>query len=94
MTDRLHNTANSTLGGMKQTVGNAIGNPDLAATGAAQKAQAETAQQAADAKTHASGLGNQVKGHAQQAAGSVTNDPTLEAKGHANQAKGNVQRNV
>ncbi|KAF9394318.1 hypothetical protein CPC16_011712 [Podila verticillata] len=91
---RLQNTANSTIGGLKQSLGNATGNSDLAATGAAQKARADTAQQAADAKTHAEGLSNKIKGQAQQAAGSVTNDHSLQAQGHANQAKGNVQRNV
>ncbi|KAG0037502.1 hypothetical protein BGZ82_002414 [Podila clonocystis] len=94
MTDRLQNTANSTIGGVKQSVGNATGNSDLAARGAAQKAHADTNQRAADAKTHAEGFGNQIKGHAQQVAGSVTNDQSLQAKGHANQAKGDVQRNV
>lgn len=94
MTDRLHNSANSTIGGIKQTVGNTVGNPELAAKGAAQKAHAETAQQAADAKTHAEGYGNQIKGRAQQVAGSVTNDHTLQAQGHANEAKGTAQRNI
>ncbi|KAG0325984.1 hypothetical protein BG000_001579, partial [Podila horticola] len=89
---RLHNTANSTIGGMKQSVGNTIGNPELAARGAAQKAHAESTQHAADAKTHAEGLGNQIKGHAQQVAGSLTSDHSLQAKGHANEAKGDVQR--
>ncbi|KAF9325539.1 hypothetical protein BG006_010990, partial [Podila minutissima] len=88
------NTASSTIGGMKQTIGNTIGNPDLAAKGAAQKAHADTAQQAADARTHAEGLGNQIKGQAQQVAGAVSNDYSLEAQGHANKAKGDVQRNV
>ncbi|KAF9298553.1 hypothetical protein BGZ74_009330 [Mortierella antarctica] len=94
MSERLQNTANSTIGGMKQSIGNTLGNSELAAKGAAQKAHADTAQHAADARTHAEGLGNQIKGHAQQVAGSVTNDHSLEAKGHANQAKGDVQRNV
>ncbi|KAG0337264.1 hypothetical protein BG004_007713, partial [Podila humilis] len=90
----LQNTANATVGGMKQSLGNAVGSTDLAAKGAAQKAQAETAQSAADARTHADGMGNSLKGHAQQVAGSLTNDHSMQAKGHANQAMGDVQRNV
>ncbi|KAF9202065.1 hypothetical protein BGZ49_007749, partial [Haplosporangium sp. Z 27] len=55
MTERLSNTANSYIGGAKQTLGQAIGHENLAASGAEQKAKADAAQAAADAKTHAEG---------------------------------------
>ncbi|KAF9109892.1 hypothetical protein BGX30_008204, partial [Mortierella sp. GBA39] len=61
MTDRISNTYNSTLGGAKQTIGETIGNTNLAASGAQQKAQADAAQRAADAKTNAEGLGHKAQ---------------------------------
>ncbi|KAF9952653.1 hypothetical protein BGZ72_006017 [Mortierella alpina] len=94
MTDRLQNTANSYIGGAKQTVGNAVGNSSLAAEGAAQKAHAETSQKAADAKTHAEGLGNTIQGNIQKTVGAAVGNHTLEAKGHANVARGEVQKNI
>ncbi|KAF9298959.1 hypothetical protein BGZ88_003037 [Linnemannia elongata] len=94
MTDRLQNTANQVIGGAKQTIGEAIGNPTLAGEGAAQKTQAEIAQKAADAKTHSEGIGHSIQGNIQSAVGSAVGNPTLQAKGAANQALGNVERNV
>ncbi|KAI1314335.1 hypothetical protein EDD11_002276 [Mortierella claussenii] len=94
VTNRLSNTANSYIGGAKETLGNAIGNTDLAASGAAQKAQADAAQAAADAKTHAEGTGHKVEGRVQQTVGSLTGDTSLQARGHANEAKGDIERHV
>ncbi|KAG0045340.1 hypothetical protein BGZ83_009431 [Gryganskiella cystojenkinii] len=94
MTDRLQNTANSYLGGAKQSLGNALGNPNLAAEGASQKAQAETAQRSADAKTHAEGLAHSIEGNIQKTVGSAIGNPTMEAEGHGNIARGAVKRNV
>ncbi|KAF9952652.1 hypothetical protein BGZ72_006016 [Mortierella alpina] len=94
ISDKISNTANSYIGGAKQSVGNAIGNPDLAANGASQKAQADAAQRAADAKTHAEGVGHKVEGQVQQTVGSATGNTTLEARGHANEARGDLERSV
>ncbi|KAG9324891.1 hypothetical protein KVV02_003298 [Mortierella alpina] len=94
MTDRIQNTANSYIGGAKETVGNAIGNSNLAANGASQKAQADAAQKAADAQTHVEGVGHNIQGTAQKAVGSVTGNTTLEARGHANDARGDLERKV
>ncbi|KAF9116000.1 hypothetical protein BGX27_005437 [Mortierella sp. AM989] len=94
MTDRLSNTANSYIGGAKQTVGQTIGNQNLAASGAEQKAQAQAAQAAADAKTHTEGAGHQVQGKVQQGVGSLTNNTSMEARGHANEAKGDIERKI
>ncbi|KAG0202097.1 hypothetical protein BGX28_005279 [Mortierella sp. GBA30] len=93
-TDKISNTANAYIGGAKQNVGDAIGNPDLAASGASQKAQAETAQRAADAQTHAEGLGHKVQGQAQQTVGSSIGDTSMEARGHANEARGDIERKI
>ncbi|KAG0284889.1 hypothetical protein BGZ96_010792, partial [Linnemannia gamsii] len=93
MTDRLSNTYNSTVGGAKQTVGNTVGSEQLASSGAQQKAQADAKQSAADAQTHAQGVGNNIKGAAQKVVGGATNDNSMEARGHGNSALGDVQRN-
>jgi len=94
MTERLSNTANSYVGAAKQTVGETLGYPGLAADGAAQKSQADNAQKIADAKTNAEGFGNTIHGEAQKTVGSMTNDPVMETEGKANVAKGDLQRKV
>ncbi|KAF9960593.1 hypothetical protein BGZ72_006493 [Mortierella alpina] len=93
MTERLSNTYNSTMGGAKQTVGNAVGSEQLAGSGAQQKAQADAKQAAQNAQTHAQGVGNNIKGAAQKAVGGATNDQSMEARGHGNSAIGDAQRN-
>ncbi|KAF9439329.1 hypothetical protein BGZ76_003859 [Entomortierella beljakovae] len=94
VSDRLTNNANSYIGGTKQSVGQTIGNENLAATGAEQKAKADTAQAAADARTHAEGAGHQVQGKVQQTVGSLTGDTSMETSGHANVARGDLERKV
>ncbi|KAH7049788.1 hypothetical protein BKA57DRAFT_461231 [Linnemannia elongata] len=94
MTDRISNTFNSTVGGAKQTIGETIGNNNLAASGAQQKAQADAAQKAADAKTHAEGVGHKVQGEIQQNVGSLTGNTSMEARGHANEVRGDLERKV
>ncbi|KAF9358262.1 hypothetical protein BGX26_002130 [Mortierella sp. AD094] len=94
MTDRISNTASSYIGGAKQTVGQTIGNESLAASGAEQKAKADAAQAAADARTHAEGAGHTVQGKVQQSVGSLTGNTSMEARGHANETKGDLERKV
>ncbi|KAG0010857.1 hypothetical protein BGZ81_002521 [Podila clonocystis] len=94
MTERMTNTANQYMGSAKQSIGSAIGNPDLAASGAAQKSQAEAAQRMADNKTHTEGVGHTVEGQVQQKIGSLTGDKSMEARGYANETLGDIQRNV
>ncbi|KAK3839708.1 MAG: hypothetical protein J3R72DRAFT_525197 [Linnemannia gamsii] len=89
ISDKVSNTYNSTMGGAKQTLGETLGNTNLAASGAQQKAQADAAQKAADAKTHAEGLGHKAKGEVQQNVGSMTGNTGMEARGHANEMKAN-----
>ncbi|KAG0314314.1 hypothetical protein BGZ97_009423 [Linnemannia gamsii] len=92
MTDRLSNTASSYIGGAKQSIGETIGNTNLASSGAQQKAQADAALKAADAKTHAEGLGHKVQGEVQQNVGSLTGNTSMEARGDANETRGNLER--
>ncbi|KAG0298990.1 hypothetical protein BGZ98_010367 [Dissophora globulifera] len=92
--EKVTNTANIYIGGAKQSLGETLGNPDLAAAGASQKVYAETAQKVADAKTHAEGLSHSIQGNVQKTAGSLTGDNSLEATGEAKIARGAVERNV
>ncbi|KAG9064255.1 hypothetical protein KI688_003443 [Linnemannia hyalina] len=94
MTDRIQNTANSYIGGAKQTVGETLGYSDLAANGAHQKTQADAAQKAADAKTHAEGVGHKVQGEVQKNVGSLTGNNDMEARGHVNEVRGDLERKV
>ncbi|KAF9910575.1 hypothetical protein EC991_006134 [Linnemannia zychae] len=94
ISEKVSNTANSYIGGAKQTIGETIGNSNLAASGAQQKAQADSAQKAAEAKTHAEGLAHKAQGQVQQNVGSLTGNTSQEARGHANEIKGDIQRNV
>ncbi|KAF9903366.1 hypothetical protein EC991_003867 [Linnemannia zychae] len=94
MTDRLSNTFNSAVGGAKQSIGETIGNTNLAASGAEQKAQADAAQKAADAKTHAEGVGHKIQGQVQQTVGSAVGNTSMEARGHANEVRGDLERKV
>ncbi|KAG0231797.1 hypothetical protein BGW42_008630 [Actinomortierella wolfii] len=94
MTDRMSNTYNSTIGTAKEKIGSAIGNESLAASGAEQRARGETAQKAADAKTHTEGLQNKARGEIQKNVGSLTDNTSQQAKGHANVALGDAQRSV
>lgn len=50
MTDRIYNASNQIIGGTKEAIGSALGFPEIAASGAAQRAQAENAQRTADAE--------------------------------------------
>ncbi|KAG0271920.1 hypothetical protein BGZ95_000215 [Linnemannia exigua] len=94
MTERLSNTANSYIGSAKQTIGETIGNNNLAASGAQQKAQADAAQKAADAKTHAEGIGHKIQGSVQQNVGSMTGNTDMQARGVANEVRGDMERKV
>ncbi|KAG9069881.1 hypothetical protein KI688_009206 [Linnemannia hyalina] len=89
---KVSNTANSYIGGAKQTIGETINNPDLAARGAAQKVHADTAQKVADAKTQAEAAGHKVGGHTQNATGRALGDYSLEASGEGNITKGEIER--
>ncbi|KAG0300402.1 hypothetical protein BGZ98_009203 [Dissophora globulifera] len=92
--EKISNTANSYIGGAKQTVGETLGYPDLAASGAQQKAQADAAAAAATAQAHVEGAGHQVEGQIQQKVGSLTGDKSMEARGNANEVRGDLERNV
>ncbi|KAF9151393.1 hypothetical protein BG015_006726 [Linnemannia schmuckeri] len=88
------NSTNSTIGGAKQTVGQTLGLPNLAAEGAAQKSNAETQQRVDDAKAQVRGAGNELEGKIKQKVGDLTNDHSMKADGATTEAQGTLQRNV
>ncbi|KAF9083669.1 hypothetical protein BGX29_002968 [Mortierella sp. GBA35] len=94
VSEKVSNTANSYMGGAKQSIGETIGNNNLAASGAQQKAQAEAAKKAAEAKVHSQGVGHKIQGEIQQNVGSLTGDTSMEARGHANEVRGDLERKV
>ncbi|KAF9907573.1 hypothetical protein EC991_010785 [Linnemannia zychae] len=89
----ISNTYNETMGAAKQKIGHATHNERMAGSGAAQKAEAQVNQQHQKAQTHAQGVGHNIQGETQKAAGKLTNDHSLQGRGHANDALGDVQRN-
>ncbi|KAF8944864.1 hypothetical protein BGZ47_003623 [Haplosporangium gracile] len=92
MSNKISNTYNEAMGSAKEKLGHATHNQHMAGSGAAQKADAQINQQNHKAQTHAHGIGNNIQGESQKAAGTVTNDHSLKARGHANDALGDVQR--
>ncbi|KAF8983138.1 hypothetical protein BGZ46_010803 [Entomortierella lignicola] len=90
LTDRIANTANSYIGGAKQTVGETLGYPDLAANGAQQKAQAEASQAAANAQAEASQAAAKAQAEASQAAANAQRQ--VEGAGH--QLQGKIEKTV
>jgi uncharacterized protein YjbJ (UPF0337 family) len=89
---KVSNTANSYIGGAKQTIGETFNNPSLAASGAAQKAQADTAQRAHDAKIEAQDYAHKAGRHDQKTTGNVLGDYSLEASGEGNITKSEIER--
>ncbi|KAI1320931.1 hypothetical protein EDD11_009254 [Mortierella claussenii] len=94
ITDRASNTANSYIGGAKQTIGQTVGNTDLAASGAAQKASADVRLAAGEAKTKMQGVADQLQGNIQQEIGGTFGDDSELASGKANELKGKIERNM
>ncbi|KAI7818925.1 hypothetical protein BC939DRAFT_461458 [Gamsiella multidivaricata] len=92
--DKITNTASSYIGGAKQTIGETIGNADLAAAGAHQKAHADTSLKIAEAKLQAENLGHSIESNIQKNAGSPAEDKSLEANGRASIALGSTGHNV
>ncbi|KAF9168606.1 hypothetical protein DFQ26_004240 [Actinomortierella ambigua] len=88
------NTANATIGQLKESVGKAIGNESFAAAGAEQRTAAELKQHDLDSTTRMEGLQNVALGEAQKVLGTLKGDDEMTARGHGNVAKGHVQRNA
>ncbi|KAG0317736.1 hypothetical protein BGZ99_006122 [Dissophora globulifera] len=98
MAEKIANVYHSAMGATKETLGRAMGNEHLVASGAAEKAEA--ARAALVAQQRAQGKVDNAEGHATTAtttagattAGATTGDRPMEAEGHVQQASGDVNR--
>ncbi|GJJ75279.1 hypothetical protein EMPS_07637 [Entomortierella parvispora] len=98
---KFSDTISSAIGGAKETFGRAVGNEQLAAEGAAQKAQAQThaantaaQQQAQRTQQHAQGVADNVTGRVKSTVGAATGNTKMEAEGHMQSAAGSARRTV
>ncbi|KAF9912523.1 hypothetical protein EC991_010610 [Linnemannia zychae] len=101
MADNIANTFHSIIGGAKETLGKAVGSEQLAAEGAAERAQAETRSathaaqvQAEKTQGHAQGVADNITGRIKSTVGAATGNTKLEAEGHVQQAAGDIRRTV
>jgi uncharacterized protein YjbJ (UPF0337 family) len=101
MAERLQNTANQYIGATKQTIGETLGHPGLAATGARQKSEAEAAQKVADAKANAEQLQhtaenttNSLVGGAKQTVGQTLGLAGLATEGVTQKSNAETQQKV
>ncbi|KAF9112800.1 hypothetical protein BGX27_002801 [Mortierella sp. AM989] len=94
MSEKISNTFNSALGGAKESIGNAVGNENLAAQGATQKAEAETRSTTHKAQEQAQGVSDNITGRVKSTFGAATGNHKTEAEGHLQQAGGDIRRTL
>ncbi|KAG0231798.1 hypothetical protein BGW42_008631 [Actinomortierella wolfii] len=83
MTDKISHTYNTQMGSAKEKVGTMIGNEDLAAAGAEQRARAEAAHQAAMMEKKNEGAQQTLQGEVERRMGRLTDDDDLRQHGAA-----------
>ncbi|KAJ1676523.1 hypothetical protein EV182_008030, partial [Spiromyces aspiralis] len=88
---RFQGNAEYYKGAAKENVGKIFGKKDWEAEGAARKAQGQTEAEAAKAQHYQEGMGDKTKGHAQNAAGSVTGNEEQRTRGLANKLGGEAK---
>ena len=79
---------NTSVGALKQSVGETVGISSLASSGREQKAAGDAEHAAAEAQEMAESAGEAIKGKANQVFGALTGDNELEAAGRAQHEKG------
>ncbi|KAF9288292.1 hypothetical protein BGZ68_000496 [Mortierella alpina] len=94
MSEKINNALHNAKGAAKETLGRGIGNEQMAAEGAAEKAQAQTRSNVDRAGQQAHGLGDQAAGRAKATFGAATGDKSMEAKGHMQNVSGDARRAV
>ncbi|KAF9193015.1 hypothetical protein BGZ50_008009 [Haplosporangium sp. Z 11] len=92
MAEKINNTFHSALGNAKESFGKAVGNDQLAAEGATERAQAETRNAANKAGQQAYGAADNITGRIKSTVGAATGDHKMEAKGHLQGGAGDVRR--
>ncbi|KAG0237119.1 hypothetical protein BGW42_001695 [Actinomortierella wolfii] len=94
MAEKLTNSVNAALGGAKETIGKAIGNQQIAAEGAAARAQAQAAQATADTQRKVEGIVDDIKGRVNATLGAATGNHSREAQGKVQEATGDFKRAI
>ncbi|KAI3642811.1 hypothetical protein MP228_000663 [Amoeboaphelidium protococcarum] len=90
---RMNANANIAAGAVKETMGNLVGNREMAAKGNLQNTEGHAEYKAAQNKQYADGVKDQVVGGAKQTFGGLTNDST-EAEGKLQREQGNVKKDM
>ncbi|KAG9007651.1 hypothetical protein FRB90_009313 [Tulasnella sp. 427] len=78
----------STMGSLKETVGNTFGASNMAQRGREQHAHGEAEVKAAKAEGYAEGTTDRMVGKKDSVVGAVTGDTTQQTAGNARQEKG------
>jgi len=86
-----HGAKDQAVGAVKETVGNAVGNPSLQAEGKVQNASGTAERNVVAAKNAADGAASQVTGAVKQTVGAATGDSTMEVKGAAERKLGEAK---
>lgn len=83
---------NSTVGGIKETVGNVTGITSLAQSGSEQRASGEAEYKLAQTQEYVEGTADRIGGKVDRVLGAVTGDKAKEASGLAQETKGKAQQ--
>ncbi|CAO3567431.1 unnamed protein product [Mortierella alpina] len=94
MADKINNAFHNAKGGAKESLGRGIGNEQMAAEGAAEKAQAQTRSNVNHAQQQAHGAADNIAGRAKATVGAATGNKSMEAQGHMQNASGDARRAV
>ncbi|KAF9575675.1 hypothetical protein EC968_002238 [Mortierella alpina] len=92
MSEKINNALHNAKGGIKESLGRGIGNEQMAAEGAAEKAQAQTRSNVNQAQQQARGAGDNLAGRAKATVGAATGNKSMEAEGHMQSASGDARR--
>ncbi|KAH8922337.1 hypothetical protein BT69DRAFT_1243255 [Atractiella rhizophila] len=85
---------NSTVGSIKETVGNLTGLGGLESSGASQRRDGDAEYKAAQAQGYAEGTKDRVGGKVDNVVGAVTGDKSQEMSGQARHDKGETQQEI
>ncbi|KAF9956103.1 hypothetical protein BGZ72_003040 [Mortierella alpina] len=94
MAEKISNAFHNAKGAAKESIGRGVGSEQMAAEGAAEKAQAQTRSNVNHAHQQAQGLGDNIAGRAKATVGAATGNKSMEAQGHMQSASGDARRAV
>ncbi|KAF9942352.1 hypothetical protein BGZ75_001648 [Mortierella antarctica] len=94
MAEKINNAFHSAKGGAKESLGRGLGNEQMAAEGAAEKAQAQTRSNVNQAQQQVHGTADNLAGRTKATVGAATGNKSMEAQGHMQSATGDARRAV